>query len=161
MVCFAVFASRFTGLLSVTLLLNFVAFVVFRANTVKNFYTLTLMSSTFELVQGPLSSPNCTCATPTTSCVSRRCTNGRWHTTQTTDYYEYLVMQFGLNILVVFQALINDMLGDMLNYYISVYLDNACFRTTCTVCQGKQGKFHVTSNRFLVWASWASYPFKV
>lgn len=39
--------------------------------------------------------------------------------------YEYLVMSFGLtNAPAVFQALVNDILHDMINNFIFVYLDD-------------------------------------
>ena len=42
-----------------------------------------------------------------------------------TGHYEYLVMPFGLtNVLAVFQALVNDLLRDMLNKFVFVYLDD-------------------------------------
>lgn len=41
------------------------------------------------------------------------------------SYYEYLVMPFGLtNAPVVFQSLVNDVLPDMLNINVLVYLDD-------------------------------------
>ena len=40
-------------------------------------------------------------------------------------HYEYLVMPFGLtNAPAVFQSLVNDVLRDMLNHTVSVYIDN-------------------------------------
>jgi len=46
-------------------------------------------------------------------------------------HYEYLVMPFGLtNASAVFQALVNDVLRDMLNEFLFVYLDDIliCFQ---------------------------------
>ncbi len=40
-----------------------------------------------------------------------------------TGHYEYLVIPFGLTN-AVFQALINDVLQDMLNQFVFVYLDD-------------------------------------
>jgi len=40
-------------------------------------------------------------------------------------HYEYLVMPFGLtNVPAVFQALMNDVLRDMLDVFVVLYLDN-------------------------------------
>lgn len=61
---------------------------------------------------------------PTTSLESRRATNGMAFNTPC-GHFEYPVMPFGLtNALVVFQALVNDVLRDMLNRFIFVYLDD-------------------------------------
>jgi hypothetical protein len=44
------------------------------------------------------------------------------------SHYEYLVMPFGLtNAPAVFQALVNDVLHDMLNRFIFVYQDKIIF----------------------------------
>lgn len=51
----------------------------------------------------------------------------RWKTAfnTPTGHYEYLVILFGLtNAPTVFQGLINDVLRDMLNWFVFVYLDD-------------------------------------
>ncbi len=51
--------------------------------------------------------------------------NGRPPFNTPTGHYEYQVMPFGLvNAPAVFQALINDVLSDMLNRFVFVYLDD-------------------------------------
>ncbi len=84
--------------------------------TVKNRYPLPLMSSAFELLQG---------STIFTKLYLRsayhivRIREGdEWKTAFNTHtgYFEYLVMPFGLsNSLAVFQALVNDVLRDMVD----------------------------------------------
>ncbi|XP_016359708.1 RNA-directed DNA polymerase homolog [Sinocyclocheilus anshuiensis] len=93
--------------------------------TVKNCYPLPLMSSAFELLQG---------ATIFTKLDLRnayhlvRIREGdEWKTTfnTPTGHFEYLVMPFGLSISpAVFQALVNDVLKDMVDRFVFVYLDN-------------------------------------
>ena len=93
--------------------------------TVKNRYPLPLMSDAFELLQG---------ATFFTKLDLRnayhlvRIKEGdKWKTAFNTPmgHYEYLVMPFGLtNAPAVFQALVNDVLRDMVNRFLFVYLDN-------------------------------------
>ena len=93
--------------------------------TVKNKYPLPLMSSTLE----PL-----TQATVFTKLDLRnayhlvRIRKGdEWKTAFKTPrgHYEYLVMPFGLtNAPAVFQALMNDVLRDMLDQFVVVYLDD-------------------------------------
>ena len=93
--------------------------------TVKNRYPLPLMSSAFELLQG---------ASVFTKLDLRnayhlvRIREGdEWKTAFNTSsgHYEYLVLPFGLtNAPAVFQALINDVLRDMLNQFVFVYLDD-------------------------------------
>ena len=39
-------------------------------------------------------------------------------------HYEYSVMPFGANTLAVFQALVNDILRDVINLNVFVYLDD-------------------------------------
>ena len=93
--------------------------------TVKNRYPLPLISSAFELLQG---------ATVFTKLDLRnayhldRIKEGdEWKTAfnTPTGHYEYLVMPFGLtNAPAVFQALVNDVLRDMLNQFVYVFLDD-------------------------------------
>lgn len=93
--------------------------------TVKNRYPLPLISSAFELLQG---------ATIFTKLDLRnayhlvRIREGdEWKTAFNTasGHYEYLVMPFGLtNAPAVFQALVNDVLRDMLDRHVFIYLDD-------------------------------------
>jgi hypothetical protein len=93
--------------------------------TVKNRYPLPLLTSAFELLQG---------STIFTKLDLRnayhlvRVREGdEWKTAFNTHtgHYEYLVMPFGLtNAPAVFQALVNDVLRDMLNKFVFVYLDD-------------------------------------
>ncbi|KAL0172527.1 hypothetical protein M9458_032838, partial [Cirrhinus mrigala] len=93
--------------------------------TVKNSHPLPLMSSPFELLRG---------ATIFTKLDLRnayhlvRIREGdEWKTAfnTPTGHFEYLVMPFGLsNAPAVFQALVNDVLRDMVNRFVFVYLDD-------------------------------------
>jgi hypothetical protein len=85
--------------------------------TVKIPYPLPLLSSAFEPLQG---------ATIFSKLDLRNTWEGdEWKTAFNTAsrHYEYLVMPFGLtNAPAVFQALVNNMLRDMLNSFVLVYL---------------------------------------
>ena len=93
--------------------------------TVKNRYPLPLISSAFELLKN---------ANIFTKLDLRnayhlvRIREGdEWKTAFNTPsgHYEYLVMPFGLsNAPAVFQTLVNDVLRDMLNQFVFVYLDD-------------------------------------
>uniref|UniRef100_A0A8C6L3L3 Gypsy retrotransposon integrase-like protein 1 n=1 Tax=Nothobranchius furzeri TaxID=105023 RepID=A0A8C6L3L3_NOTFU len=93
--------------------------------TIKNKYPLPLLSSTFEPVQD---------ATIFTKLDLRsayhlvRVREGdEWKTAFKTPmgHFEYLVMPFGLtNAPAVFQSLINAVLNDFLNKFVTVYLDD-------------------------------------
>ncbi|KAL2080706.1 hypothetical protein ACEWY4_024499 [Coilia grayii] len=93
--------------------------------TVRNRYPLPLMSSAFEILQG---------ATIFSKLDLRnayhlvRIREGdEWKTAFNTQsgHYEYLVLPFGLtNAPAVFQALVNDVLRDMLNRFVFVFLDD-------------------------------------
>uniref|UniRef100_A0A4W5RBM8 ribonuclease H n=1 Tax=Hucho hucho TaxID=62062 RepID=A0A4W5RBM8_9TELE len=93
--------------------------------TVRNRYPLPLMATGFELLQG-------------TSIFTKLDLRNAYHLVRIrqgdewktafntpTGHYEYRVMPFGLtNAPAVFQALINDVLRDMLNLFVFVYLDD-------------------------------------
>ncbi len=93
--------------------------------TVKNRYPLPLMSSAFEILQG---------AKVFTKLDLRnayhlvRIKEGdEWKTAFNTPngHFEYRVLPFGLvNAPAVFQALVNDVLRDMLNIFVFMYLDD-------------------------------------
>ncbi len=93
--------------------------------TVKNTYTLPLMSSAFERLQG---------ASFFTKLDLRnayhlvRIREGdEWKTAFNTPrgHFEYCILPFGLsNAPAVFQALVNDVLREMLDQFIYVYLDD-------------------------------------
>lgn len=93
--------------------------------TIRNRYPLPLMATAFELLQK---------ATIFSKLDLRnayhlvRIKQGdEWKTAfnTPTGHYEYLVMPFGLtNAPAVFQALINDVLREMLNKFVFVYLDD-------------------------------------
>lgn len=93
--------------------------------TVKNRYPLPLMNSAFERLQG---------ASVFSKLDLRNAYNlvrirqgDEWKTAFNTHngHYEYLVMPFGLtNAPSVFQALVNDVLREMLEKFVFVYLDD-------------------------------------
>ncbi|XP_041926577.1 uncharacterized protein LOC121690215 [Alosa sapidissima] len=93
--------------------------------TVKNRYPLPLMSSAFELLQGAKIFSK---LDPRSAYHLVQVREGdEWKTAFNTPsgHYKYLVMPFGLtNCPAVFQGLINDVLRDMLNKFVFVYLDD-------------------------------------
>ncbi|CAM4349732.1 unnamed protein product [Leuciscus chuanchicus] len=93
--------------------------------TVKNRYPLPLMASAFELLQG---AKVFTKLDLRNACHLIRIKEGdEWKTAFNTPlgHFEYRVLPFGLvNAPAVFQALINDVLRDMLNVFVFVYLDD-------------------------------------
>ncbi len=93
--------------------------------TIKNWYPLPLMSSAFEILQGAkiftkLDLHN-------VYHLVRIKEGDEWKTAFNTPlgHFEYRVIPFGLvNAPAVFQALVNDVLRDMLNIFVFVYLDD-------------------------------------
>ena len=92
---------------------------------VRNRYPLPLMDTAFNLLQGA------TVFTKLDLCnayhLVRIKEGDEWKTAfnTPTGHWEYLVMTFGLtNAPGVFQTLVNDVLGDMLNKFVFVYLDD-------------------------------------
>ncbi|KAL2095578.1 hypothetical protein ACEWY4_007726 [Coilia grayii] len=93
--------------------------------TVKNRYPLPLLATAFESLQG---------ATVFTKLDLRNAYHlvriwecDEWKTAFNTPngHYEYLVMPFGLtNAPAIFQGLVNDVLRDMLDRFVFVYLDD-------------------------------------
>lgn len=93
--------------------------------TIKNKYPLPLLSSSFE----PLASASIFTKLDLRNAyyLVRMREGDEWKTAFNTHLgqFEYLVMPFGLaNAPAVFQALVNDVLRDMLNIFVVVYLDD-------------------------------------
>ncbi len=94
--------------------------------TIRNRYLLPLMATAFEILQ------EASIFTKLDLCNTYHLVRIRqgdeWKTAfnMSTGHYEYFVMHFGLtNAPAVFQALINDVLSDMLNQFVFVYLDDS------------------------------------
>jgi hypothetical protein len=95
------------------------------AITVRNRYPLPLMATAFELLQEAVVFTKLDLRNAYH--LVRIRPGDEWKTAfnTPTGHYEYLVMPFGLtNAPAVFQALINDVLRDMLNIFVFVYLDD-------------------------------------
>jgi hypothetical protein len=93
--------------------------------TVKNRYPLPLISSAFVPLHG--ASVFTKLGLRNTYHLVRIREGDEWKTTFNTSlgHYEYLVMPFGLtNAPAVFQSLVNDVLRDMLNHTVFVYIDD-------------------------------------
>ncbi len=93
--------------------------------TVKNRYPLPLMSSAPELLQGARIFTKLDLRNAYHLVRIRE--GDEWKTAfnTPTGHFEYRVMPFGLtNAPAVFQALINDVLRDMINRFVFVYLDD-------------------------------------
>ncbi len=93
--------------------------------TVKNRYPLPLMSSAFELLQGAAIFTKLDLRNAYHLVRIRE--GDEWKTAfnTPTGHFKYLVMPFGLsNSPAVFQALVNDVLRDMVDRFVFVYLDD-------------------------------------
>ncbi|KAG1928308.1 retrotransposable element [Pimephales promelas] len=93
--------------------------------TVKNRYPLPLMSSAFDILQGAKVFSKLDLRNAYHLVRIRE--GDEWKTAFNTPlgHFEYRVLPFGLvNAPAVFQALINDVLRDMLNIFVFVYLDD-------------------------------------
>ncbi len=93
--------------------------------TVKNRYPLPLMSSAFELLQGAKVFTKLDLRNAYHLVRIRK--GDEWKTAfnTPTGHYEYLVLPFGLtNAPAVFQGMVNRVLGDMINRFVFVYLDD-------------------------------------
>uniref|UniRef100_A0A8K9X149 Gypsy retrotransposon integrase-like protein 1 n=1 Tax=Oncorhynchus mykiss TaxID=8022 RepID=A0A8K9X149_ONCMY len=93
--------------------------------TVKNRYPLPLMSSAFEILQGARFFTKLDLRNAYHLVRIRE--GDEWKTAFNTPlgHFEYRVLPFGLaNAPAVFQALVNDVLRDMLNIFVFVYLDD-------------------------------------
>ncbi len=93
--------------------------------TVNNRYPLPLMSSAFELLQGAQVFTKLDLRNAYHLVCNRE--GDEWKTAFNTPsgHYEYLVLSFGLsNAPAVFHGLINSILGDMINQFVFVYLDD-------------------------------------
>eukprot|EP00063_Salmo_salar_P059554 XP_014034389.1 PREDICTED: RNA-directed DNA polymerase homolog [Salmo salar] len=92
---------------------------------VKNCYPLPLISSTFEPLQGAIVFSKLDLRNAYQMVRIRE--GDKWKTAFNTasGHYEYLFMPFGLsNSPALFQALINDVLRNMLNRFVFIYLDD-------------------------------------
>ena len=93
--------------------------------TIKNRYPLPLISSAFELLKGAKIFTKLDLRNAYHLVRIRE--GDEWKTAFNTPsgHYEYLVMPFGLtNAPAVFQALVNNVLREMLNSFAFVYLDD-------------------------------------
>ena len=93
--------------------------------TIKNKYPLPLISSAFEPLEGAKYFTKLDLRNAYYLVRIRK--GDEWKTAFKTPmgHWEYLVMPFGLtNAPSVFQALVNDVLRDMLNRFVFVYIDD-------------------------------------
>ncbi|KAI7808332.1 Pol polyprotein [Triplophysa rosa] len=99
--------------------------------TIKNRYPLPLMSSAFELLQGARVFTKLDLRNAYHLVCIRE--GDEWKTAfnTPTGHFEYRVLPFGLtNAPAVFQDLVNRVLGDMINIFVFVYLDDILIFST-------------------------------
>lgn len=93
--------------------------------TIKNRYPLPLMSTAFELLQGATIFTKLDLRNAYHLVHIRTGDERRTAFNTPNGHYEYQVVPFGLvNAPEVFQALINDVLKNILNRFVFVYLDD-------------------------------------
>jgi len=91
-----------------------------------------LIASAFELLQGATILTNLDLRNAYHLVRIRKGAEWKMAVNMPTGHYEYLVMPFGLtNTPAVFQALINDVLRDMLIKYMFVYFDDFLIFSRC------------------------------
>ena len=92
---------------------------------VRNRYPLPLMDTAFKLLQGATIFTKLDLRNAYHLVRIREGDEWKMAFNTSTGHWEYLVMPFGLtNAPAVFQTLVNDVLGDMLNKLVFVYLDD-------------------------------------
>ena len=96
------------------------------AMTVRNRYPLPLMDTAFELLQGATIFTKLDLRNTYHLVRIREGDEWKMAFNTPTGHWEYLVMPFGLtNTPAIFQTLVKDVLGDMLNKFVFVYLDES------------------------------------
>uniref|UniRef100_A0A8C6PAB7 Gypsy retrotransposon integrase-like protein 1 n=3 Tax=Nothobranchius TaxID=28779 RepID=A0A8C6PAB7_NOTFU len=137
--------------------------------TVRNTYPLPLLQSAFDLLRGAQIFTKLDLRSAYHLVRIRE--GDEWKTAFNTPngHFEYLVMPFGLtNAPAVFQCLINDVLKDMINKFVFVYLDDILIfspdRDTHVqhvravlqrllenqlFCKAEKCEFHTTQTKFL------------
>uniref|UniRef100_A0A8C6PPJ8 ribonuclease H n=1 Tax=Nothobranchius furzeri TaxID=105023 RepID=A0A8C6PPJ8_NOTFU len=137
--------------------------------TVRNTYPLSLLPSAFDTIRGARVFTKLDLRN--TYHLVRIREGDEWKTAFNTacGHFEYLVMPFGLtNAPAVFQCFINDVLKDMINRFVYVYLDDIlifspdqethvqhvravlqCLLENQLFCKAEKCEFHTTKTKFL------------
>lgn len=132
--------------------------------TFKNRYPLPLIPTTFELLDDAKTFTKLDLRTAFH--LVRIRDGNEWKTAfnTPTGHYEYLFMLFGLtNTPAIFQNLVNDILRDMLDDFVFIYLDDILIfspnmsalccrgysRTRCSSCSSRKRSVSFTNPRFL------------